>query len=151
MSRFYIIAVVLVIGLITATISWDASSVAFFFDAPSLIVVIVPALLMCFAVFSPRDIGRSFRAAWGGVEERDLKAAAVFFRALERYFLLSGFLGVLMGVISMLPASGSDANTKTGFALLLISIFYALTLLLVLAVPFRAAVEKKLAELEEKS
>ncbi len=151
MSRFYFVAVVLVVGLIAATISWDASSVAFFFDAPSLIVVIVPVLAMCFAVFSPRDIGRSFRAAWGDVVERDLKAAAVFFRALERYFLLSGLLGVLMGVISMLAATASDADMKTGFALLLISIFYALTLLLVLAVPFRIAVEKKLTELVEKS
>ncbi len=146
MSRFYFIAVALVIGLIAAAICWDASSLAFFFDAPSLIVVIAPVLAMCLAVFSPREIGRSFRAAWGGGEEQDLRAACVFFRALERYFLLSGLLGVLMGVISMLAATGSDADMKRGFAMLLISIFYALTLLLVFAVPFRTAVEKNLAE-----
>ncbi len=150
MNRFYFIAVILVIGLIAAAIVWNVTSIAYFLDVPSLIVVIVPVLALCFATFSPRDMGRSFRAAFsrGQVETSELKTAAVFFRALERYILLSGFLGALLGVMSLLWMMRSDTKIATGFAMLLISVFYALILLFVLAVPFRVAVDRKLVEAE---
>jgi hypothetical protein len=153
MNRFYPVAVVLVLGLILAGIAIDAASVLFFIDVPSLAVVLVPVLAMSFASFTPREIGGSFRAAFvrSHADAALLRTAAAFFRALERYIILSGFLGVLIGLVSMLVVMGSgkgvpDNKVTVGFSLLLLSVFYALVFLLLIAVPFRSAADRKLAE-----
>ncbi len=153
MSRMYWLWLVIVFGVIVGAVVLTAGNLLFI-DVPSMIVVLVPIMAMSFASFSPGEMGRSFRAAFGreAVEEGDLKAASVFFRALARYIVLSGLIGVLTGIISLLGAisrtPGLKENAAGGFALLLVSAYYAIILLLVVAVPFRAAVDKKLAKIQ---
>lgn len=149
MSRFYWAALVIVVAILVIAVVWSLGTLLFL-DVPSLIVVIVPVLAMSFAAFSPRDIGKSFRVAFTRqpAEPAELRTAAAFFKALERYIILSGLIGVFTGVISMLGAVSRDSslNIASGFALLLVSAFYAIVLLLVVAVPFKAAVDKRLAQ-----
>ena len=154
MSRLYWMWLVIVFGLIVVAIVFAAGNLLFI-DVPSMIVVLVPVLAMSFAAFSPREMRRSFHAAFSreAVEPGELKAASVFFAALSRYIILSGLIGVLTGIISLLGAISRNPDVKSnaagGFALLLVSAFYAIILLLVVAVPFRAAVDKKLARSHE--
>ena len=77
-----------------------------------------------------------------------VRQAAVFFTSLQRFFLLSGAIGALIGIVTILAQLQEVvvAAIGRGFALLLITVFYSLVLTLVLVVPFRAAVERRLAE-----
>ena len=151
MSRFYFIAVLVVLGIFTLGTVFAAARIEYYVDYPSALIVLVPPIVLCFAAFPPRVIGRSFRVAFDGVTatEGELKSAAALFRTFERSILLSGLIGALIGVIVMLSQLASISNVSGGFALLLVSVFYALIVTLALPVPFRAAVEHKLSQLAE--
>jgi flagellar motor component MotA len=150
MNRFYFVAVVLALGVLALGTVFAAARIAYFLDYPSLIMVIVPAAVLCLAAFPPRVIGRSFTVAFSRQEasEQELRQAAVFFTSLQRFFLLSGAIGALIGIVTILAQlqEVAVAAIGRGFALLLITVFYSLVLTLVLVVPFRAAVERRLAE-----
>jgi flagellar motor component MotA len=150
MNRFYFIAVVLALCILVLGMVFAAARIDYFVDYASLIMVIVPAAVLCLAAFPPRVIGRSFTVAFSRqtASEQELRQAAVFFTSLQRCFLLSGAIGALIGIVTILAQLQEVAMAKLGqgFALLLITVLYALVLTLVLAVPFRAAVERRLAE-----
>jgi flagellar motor component MotA len=150
MNRFYFVAVALALGVLALGTVFAAARIAYFLDYPSLIMVIVPAAVLCLAAFPPRVIGRSFIVAFirQPASEQELRQAAVFFTSLQRFFLLSGAIGALIGIVTILAQLQEVAMAKIGqgFALLLITVFYSLVLTLVLVVPFRAAVERRLAE-----
>ncbi len=150
MNRFYFAAAALALGVLALGTVFAAARLNLFLDYPSLIMVIVPAAVLCLAAFPPRVIGKSFVVAFSrqAATEQELRQAAVFFMSLQRFFLLSGAIGALIGIVTILAQLQEVAMAKIGqgFALLLITVFYALVLTLVLAVPFRAAVERRLAE-----
>lgn len=150
MNRFYFVAAALALCVLVIGMVFAAARIDYFLDYPSLIMVVVPAAVLCLAAFPPRVIGRSFTVAFSRqtASEQELRQAAVFFRTLERFILLSGVIGALIGIVTILSQQQDVPMKKIGqgFALLLITVFYALVLTLVLAVPFRAAVERRLAE-----
>jgi flagellar motor component MotA len=148
MNRFYIVALILALAVLAVGTVFAAARPGAFVDWASLMMVVVPAAVLSLAVFPPRVIGRSFRSAFARQEasEADLRQAVTFFRFLERMLLLSGFIAALIGIVTILSQLRSVEVIGKGFALLLISVFYSLVLMLLLAVPFRAAVERRLAE-----
>jgi flagellar motor component MotA len=149
MNRFYVPALVLVVAVIVVSIMLAAGRLVYFVDYPSFIIAFIPAILLSLATFTPADIARSFRACMGktAAPEKDLKAAVVFFRAAQRYLFFSAGIGALIGVISMLSQIQDMKAIGMGFAILLTCVFYAIVLTLTVALPFRAAAERKLAEL----
>ena len=153
MSRFYFVAVILVFGVLALSMVFAAAKIGYFIDYATLIILTVPSLALSLATFPPRDIRRSFTAAFTrrASTEAELRVAAVFFRSLERYFLLSGLIGALIGTVTVLAQVRDIEAVAMGFSLLLLSVFYALVLMLALAVPFRAAVDRKLAALRQPS
>lgn len=150
MNRYYFVAVVLVLGVLVLGMVFAAARLAAFLDWPCLIMVVVPPGLLSLAAFPPRVAGRSFRVAFARQEASgpELRQAVVYFRFLERAVLVSGFIGALVGVVTILSQLREVEVQKLGqgFALLLITVLYALVLVLVVAAPFRAAVERRLAE-----
>jgi flagellar motor component MotA len=150
MNRFYFVGVILVLCVLVFGMLFAAAGIGYFVDFASLIMVVIPAVILCLVTFPPRVIGRSFTVAFNRqtASEAELRQAAVFFRTLKRFILLSGFIAALIGIVTILwqQQDMPTAKISQGFAVLLISVFYSLILILVLAVPFRAAVERKLAE-----
>jgi len=148
MNRFYFVAVVLVLGVLVLGMVFAAAQPLVFIDIPGLVMVVVPTLVLCLATFPPRVIGRSFTVAFirQPASEPELRQAAVFFRSMERYLLLSGLIGAIIGIVTMLTLLLDVAKFGQGLAILLLTVFYAVLLMLVLAIPFRTAVERRLAE-----
>lgn len=150
MNRYYFVAAALVVGVLTLGVVFAAARLGAFLDFPCLIMVVVPPALLSLAAFPPRVVGRSFRVAFARQQaaEADLRQAIVVFRFVERSLLVSGFIGALVGIVAILSQLREVEVQKLGqgFALLLITVFYALVIVLIVAVPFRAAVERRLAE-----
>jgi flagellar motor component MotA len=148
MKWFYLVAVVLVLAMIALGVMFAAGKVSYFLDWPSVIMVVFPTLVLSLATFPPAVIGRSFAAAFDRrtSTEVELRTAATFFRALQGYLLLSGLLAALLGVMTILAGLKADTNVAGGAALLLVSVFYSLVLILLVALPFRASIERRLAE-----
>jgi flagellar motor component MotA len=149
MNRFYFPALILVLAVIVLAIVFSAGNILYFLDGASMVVTVVPTVLLCFATFTPADIGRSFRAAFSkaAAPEKDLKVAILFFRAMQRYLFYSAAFGALTGAMVMFASTQDLKAIGTGFAILLVCVFYSVVLNMLVAFPFRISAERKLAEL----
>ena len=148
MRWFYLVAVVAVLATLALGVVSAAGKLSYFLDWPSVIMVLAPVIVLSLASFPPSTVGRSFAVAFERRKATDaeLKAAAVFFRSLQSFVLLSGAISSMIGLVTILANLRDLSSVGKGAALLLVSLFYALVLTLVVAIPFRTAVERRLAE-----
>jgi hypothetical protein len=159
MNRSYFVVVILTLAFLVGLFACAGVPLAAFVDFPSLGVVLAPALLMGFAGHSPREIARSFRVAFTkqGASGVELGQAETYFDALVRYLACGGALGVVVGFVAMFLATAgvgiaaasvvrdkADAVGR-GTALALVCLIYALVLIILVALPFRTAIRKRLA------
>jgi flagellar motor component MotA len=151
MTRFYPIAFVLFLAICAAAVVMSGGRVAFIISIPSLLVVVVTAVVLSLGNFSVGEIGRCFRVAFrrSPAQRAELHNALAFFDALVRYLLVSGFIGTLIGSMAMLGNLTDQSALGRGTALALTTILYALILWVGVVVPFRTGVRRKLTELEK--
>jgi flagellar motor component MotA len=147
MKKVYPVSIVVFVGMVVAGIVLAGSSLGVFISLGSFIIVVGLPAAVIFATHSPGEVGRAFAAPSRSDSPAELKASAVFFSAMQRYLLWSGFLATMIGVITLLAYLGETASVGRGAALALLTVFYSVVLNLVVALPFRHAAEKRLAEL----
>ncbi len=151
MNRSYFAVLVLALGAVFGVFVFTAVDIRAFIDLPSLAVVMLFPLLMSFGSHSPREIGRSYAVAFGasGATRAEIEGAVAYFDGLNRYLVCGGALGVSVGLVAILGFAGLGSNVEAvgkGLAVCLLSAVYAIVLIAVVAVPFRAAVRKRLAQ-----
>jgi hypothetical protein len=131
-------------------------SLLLFWDVPSVIIVLCPLLFLLLAIFGPRAMVDAFRAVLGSGEatKLELKRAVLFFATAQKILLLIGLLGTLASFYCMVGGYSATLNSGNDYFLFLLvaflTVFYAFILTMIVTVPFRAALESKLYELEEK-
>lgn len=148
MTKFYPISLVLLAALLVGTVFSAGGDIMLFLNLPSFFLVVLPGVLMALGNFSLRDIGHHFAVGFrsSGARQDELLKAQAFFGSLGRYILVSGFLGLLTGLIIMLANLGDDSTVGAGTAIALITVVYALFLFMGVVVPFQTGIKKKLAE-----
>lgn len=121
-------------------------------DPPSALLVFIPALFLLLAVFGPGEIIGAFKSSMAHINAgpAELKKALVIFKTMQKLALYSGGLATMLGFILMLHAGSRVELTVKDYALggatASLGIFYAVAFVLLVCVPFRGAVKKKLAE-----
>jgi flagellar motor component MotA len=150
----YWIAVLVVLLLIGAAACLPFSSLEgllILVDMPSLIMVVIPAVVMLLASFSLKDIGSAFSVAWNksAADPKALKSGLVFFKAMSRYLMISAILVFFLGIVGLLSALSDMSALGRSVALSLLCIFYSILLQVVIAFPFIESIKKRLAELGE--
>jgi len=122
-----------------------------FFDIGSLVMVLLCTLFMLKTNYSFGEIGRYFSCGFGNktVNTADLKKGIIFFKNMQRYLFISGGIGAMMGLVGMLALIEDPAKIGAGMALALITVLYALFFTMAVAIPFKTALEKTLAEAED--
>ena len=145
MKKFYPISLVLFLTLIAVAIIMSGPGFGVYLSLPSLIIVLgLPAAILL-ATHSPREMGMAFRSAYRNSSSGELRAAVVFFSAMQRYLLWSGVLAPMVGVVAMLSVLGDKSSVGMGAAIALITVLYSIVLNLTVALPFKCAAEKRLA------
>ena len=125
----------------------DRSSLLMYMDVPSLVVVVCPAFFLSLGVFGLREMGRAFTAGWrDGLSETELRKALAYFDALQQYLIISGVIGTLIGVTTILGQYGDSGSVGKGMALSLLTVLYSLVFMMVIVIPFRSGIRKRLAE-----
>jgi len=151
MTRFYPVAVVLLIAIFAVAILATGGTLLLFISTEALLLVLAPSLVLALGTHNLREIGRCFAIGFpGSVPDRhDLEVAEAFFRALGRYLTGSGVAGFLLGAIVMLANLYGDASTiGTGTAVALLTVFYAILLVIAVPVPYLAGIRRRQADLE---
>ena len=150
MRYLYFISIILVFICILVAIISARSQILYFVHHISAILVLLPSAFLVLASYSFGEIGQAFTSAF---KKRDstpteLKNGLLFFKSLQTYLILSAVIATLIGFMSMLVDLKDKNLLASGIAVSLLSILYSLVLMMIITVPFRTGITKKLNELE---
>lgn len=151
MNKSYFIFLFVALGVLCSGIVFAGARFATYVDVPSMMIVILITASLLVSSFRLKEIGSFFAGAF---RERTadiptLKKGICFFTAMQRYLIISAVIGTMIGVIAMLSILGEPRAIGSGLGLALLTILYAVVLILVVAVPFRTSLARKLAEAEK--
>ena len=149
MKRLYFLMLALVVGIICLAIVVSARTrILYFIHAPSTMLVVLTSLLLTLSSFSPSEIADSFCLGFkkDGTDPAKLRKGILFFDTLRNYVILSGLTGVFIGLIAMLAEINDTSKIGLAMSMTLLAFLYAVVFLLIVVVPFRTGLKKRLDE-----
>jgi hypothetical protein len=151
MKKMYIVYVLLTVGSVLLAVVIAKADMMVMFDIPSLVLLLGPTILMLLSHFRPKEFFNAFKTAMAknSADECELKNALLFFSTAQTLLIVSTVVAVFLGIIMILDimAKGKVDNAKilSGWmAVDFISILYLALGMLIVTVPFKSAVQKKL-------
>jgi flagellar motor component MotA len=146
-----IVAAVFGLGVVVS-----GAEFAWYFDLPSLLVVILPAVFLSAGETSWKSLGGALSTAFGNTagaakSSIELRLELLAAKALGRYAWLSALMGTLLGLVAILVSLSRETNTdklgpNVGVALL--CLFTATFLQLFIIGPVQGRIAAVLAERE---
>ena len=146
----YFLSVILFCGLIVGAIYASGATITYFLNIASFLMVAGISFSLLLGSYTPKEMARYFSVAFTGEERTDneLKKAYNFFEAIQQYMLLSGFIGTMIGAITMLVLLEDTSKVGFGAALALMTLLYGLLIILLIALPFKNGIKKMLTDRE---
>ena len=122
-SYFVVIIVFAVLVFMTWWVAAGIGAVLIFIDFPSAMVVLLCTLILLLANYSLGDIRRFFILGFRKeeIDPGDLENGVIFFSAVQKYLVLSGMLGVFVGMIAMLAMLDDPAKIGRALSLSLLT------------------------------
>jgi flagellar motor component MotA len=155
MKKGYFFSIVIFLVLIAAAVITSGGKMGHFLNLPSFLMVTLVTLTLLRGGFSFREMGRAFKAAFEvtgdgspPVPREEILNGIQFFRSMQIYLIVSGFIGTVIGAMSMLGALEMSVRVGFGASLALLTLLYGIIFTLLIPVPFRAGLEKRLNRLE---
>ena len=150
MKKLFFIPLLLSFTFFITAIILGVGNVLIFADGVSLVLVIAPTFFVLLTFNHPAEMGRYFTAAMEDAEcdAVTLKKGITFFRTMLSLLIFSGVMGTVLGFIAML-AYYNTSTAARGFSAALVTTFYCGLLAGFIALPFKAALQNKLAELNK--
>ena len=150
-SYFSLIIVFAVLLFLAEWISVGIGDVDIYLDMMSILLILMCPLVLLLANYSLSDIRKYFAIGFKkeNVEPVDLKNGIIFFSSLQKYLVLSGIMGSLIGLIAILAMLADPEVIGQSLALALITALYAIILSMVVATPFKTGLQKRLNEIAE--
>ena len=144
MKRSYFIVAPAAIAVISWTIH-ESGSLIYFLDLLCVFFMIVLPLLMAMATYSPAEIVHCFVVAFRkeGADPAMIEKGIHFFSILRSYLTVTALIAFMIGFILIMSEAEDLSRIGPKGALSLVSIFYALALMLAVTIPFKAALEKR--------
>jgi hypothetical protein len=154
MKRTFFVYAALSIGLAVAGVLISNGNLMIMIDFPSLALLLGPTVFMLLSHYGPRECIAAFRAAMAGngASERELRNAVLFFSTAQNLMIASTVIATFLGIIMILDDLGRG-NTESPRAVAwwmavdFISVLYLGFGMLLLTMPFKSAVQKRLNEM----
>ena len=148
-SYFSAIIVFAVLLFLAEWISVGIGDIDIYLDMMSILLILMCPLVLLLANYSLSDIRKYFAIGFKkeNVEPVDLKNGIIFFSSLQKYLVLSGIMGSLIGLIAILAMLADPEVIGQSLALALITALYAIILSMVIATPFKTGLQKRLNEI----
>lgn len=156
MKKMFIVYALLSVGIFVLGVIIARGNVMIMVDAPSLMLLLAPTVLMLLSHYGPKEFIRTFKTAMAksNTGEHELKNALLFFSTAQKLIMASAVATAFLGIIMILDNVGRG-NPETArtvawwMAVDLISVLYAAMLLIVTTIPFKSAVQKRLNDLNK--
>jgi len=148
MKKTYPVYVILTLAVFASAAFMAGSNFNVFLDLPSMAIVFVPLIFMLLTVYTPSEMADAFRSAMKGKKatEDDLEKACLFFEGAQQMIYRIALTATLFGVILILSSISRPEELGRGFAVAILTVFYALVAGFLVIVPFKTAVKKRLLE-----
>ena len=148
MKRSYFIVVPAAIAIICWVIYVSGGLIVFVDDAGLLLMIPLP-LLLAMATFSPAEIVDCFAVAFRkeGADLAMVEKGIHFFSILQTYLIVTALLTFMIGFILIMSRLVDLSGFGHKMAVAEICIFYALFLMLMVTIPFKAGLERKKIEM----
>ena len=113
---------------------------------------------LCFASFSPKEIFRSYALAFkkqddDAVEDertkqysQQLAVGIEYFTTFNKLLILTALSAMLLALVFLLGYIGDNTMFGSGLAVTLLAPFYAIIFMILVTVPFRSALKKKMVQ-----
>jgi hypothetical protein len=154
MKKTYIVYALLTAGSSVLAVLFAQADLLIMIDAPSFAILFGPTILMLLSHYRPKEIVNAFKAAMAksNAGEHELKNALLFFSTAQTMMVLSTVVAVFLGIIMILSAvwKGGDNSAKVlsgWMAVDFVSILYLALGMLLVTVPFKSALQKRLNDL----
>ena len=147
----YILSVIVVIVSVFLLASAGEAGVFgifHFFDIVSMLIVIIIFISMMVASGLLKDFNNAFRLTIGKKNAKsilELKRAKEAVKFAGKLFILSGFLGTLMGIIMVGYSCSTIKSIMINMSVALLTMFYGLVLYILL-LPIQLRIEIKISE-----
>jgi len=141
----YAFYLIFFIGFLSILILFTGSSILFYIDIPSLLLIAL--FLLILSVFTTRfkRCMSYYRAVFDtDAESSLLKAASRYFMNFTLYTMGVGALGFLTGLIAMLANLEDKASVGPNLAVALITMLYAVILCLAVFIPFKLSLDARI-------
>ena len=152
MCKVYFPMVVLALCAIAVAIFINAGimgPILHYLRPDSFLFVFVLTAAMSLSTFSFAEMGRFFKISFQRqAEPAELRRALVFFTSLQSYTIIGGFTGTFVGLVGMLMTIEDKAAIGAGMSIALLTVLYALILNLIVIIPFKTAIKKRLHSAE---
>lgn len=149
MKLKYLIGLVLTLGLFVLGVYVSGGYLRVFIDPLTTVLIIGIPAGIAYASWPVKDIGRAFSAPFdAAADARELRMAAEFFASVKAWIALAAFIGVMIGLISMLALYAPDLESgKLGanLAVMLLSVMQALLLIAIVPYPLGAMARRRLS------
>ncbi len=147
MKKTYIVYMIVVIAICIAGILLAEGKLLWFWDPLSILLTLGIVLILLLGHFSPKEMIESFRCA-GAAErsEAEMKRALLFFETFHRLTIISGFMSFMLGLIMFLAGMDLTNEKAAGpfLAVAIMTVLYALIIIMLVTVPFQSAIRKKM-------
>ena len=129
------------------------ANIGLFVNLPALIVVVFLPCFNVIGVFGFRAFLRSFRLAYigNGATKEELATGAAIFSLLSKSLLLTGLITSIIGLITILGNLQTTQGMGKVLAIALLTIFYSLILMFLVALPYKHAFDRCIAAAAEDS
>lgn len=148
MKKAYGIWLLIALGIfITAMVLTTGGFVAIFLDIPSFIIVAGTVFLVLLSAYSPKEMGNAFRNAMEATpfDKTECEKGLAFFGLMGKALIVSGIIGTLIGLVSILGVIGLNELFGEATAVSILTVLYSLLIYLLIVLPYSTGLKKKLA------
>ena len=146
MQKRILVTMLLVLATAVGLALLWGSDLWLFIDLPSIVLVPLLGTLFALCLHGFREGLASFSLAFDpGADEARLRSADAFFKLLGQAYLWFAFFGGIVSFIDALKNLRDKTMLGPRLAVCCISLEYAAFLILLVVIPYRAAIRKRLA------
>ncbi|MFC1545049.1 hypothetical protein ACFL4X_02690 [Gemmatimonadota bacterium] len=106
-------------------------------------------LLMAMSTYSPKEIGECFAVAFKKecADSAMIEKGIHFFGLLRTYLIVTALMTVMIGFILIMATVKDMSTIGPKWAVAAICLYYALALMLLVTIPFKAGLQKRKIEM----
>lgn len=155
MKKMYPLYLLAALCVFVAGVYIARGEILWLIDPPSAMLVFLPPVFLMLSHYTPGEMGKAFSTAFRGRADADVvetKNALLFFTTLQNLILFSMAITVLLGAILILVGIYRQQNESAlvlshWSSVALLALLYGWLAVMLVTLPFRGALRKKLNEL----